>query len=189
MTNGSKCGAKKTDGSGRTCTKPAGWGTDHPGYGRCKWHFGSTRALKIAAAREEFRERFYGDEVQIEPTEAILEEIRRSAGHVRWLHTMILKFDQELEGADAGKVLLQVGDNGFQKAAWTKLYAEERAHLVKTAKLALDAGVAERQVKLAESHGELMAQVLRGVLNDLNLTAEQTAAAPEIVTRHLRSAS
>lgn len=183
----SKCGAKKTNGEG-TCSLPAGFGTDHPGYGRCKHHFGNTRALKVAAAREEFRERFLGDEVSIEPTEAILEEIRRSAGHVRWLHSMILKMDEELDGQSADRVLLQLSEQGWGKAAWTKLYAEERAHLVKTAKMAIDAGVAERQVRLAESTGELMATVLRAILNDLGLTSEQMAKAPEIVTRHLRAA-
>lgn len=183
-----KCGAKRTGRDG-TCDLPAGYGTDHLGFGKCKWHFGNTRALKIAAAKEEMRERFYGDEVSIEPTEAILEEIRRSAGHVRWLHSMILRMDAQLEGQDPDRVLLQLSVTGWGKAAWTKMYADERAHLVKTAKMAIDAGVAERQVRLAESHGELLATILRAVLTDLKLTPEQQALAPEIVTRHLRSAS
>src|SRR6056297_3141188 len=35
------CGAKtKKDGS--PCQKPAGWGTDHPGVGKCKLHGGAT---------------------------------------------------------------------------------------------------------------------------------------------------
>lgn len=36
-----KCGARKTDGSG-TCEQPAGFGTDHVGAGRCKFHGGAT---------------------------------------------------------------------------------------------------------------------------------------------------
>jgi len=35
-----KCGAKTRDGG--TCGQPAGWGTDHPGEGRCKFHGGAT---------------------------------------------------------------------------------------------------------------------------------------------------
>ena len=33
------CGAQKRQGEG-VCTRPAGWGTDHPGEGRCKLHGG-----------------------------------------------------------------------------------------------------------------------------------------------------
>lgn len=35
------CGGLKRDGSGNTCTRPAGWGTDHPGVGKCKLHGGA----------------------------------------------------------------------------------------------------------------------------------------------------
>lgn len=35
------CNARKTDGSGY-CKHEAGWGTDHPGVGRCKFHLGNT---------------------------------------------------------------------------------------------------------------------------------------------------
>lgn len=38
---GDKCNARKTDGSGY-CEHTAGWGTDHTGHGRCKFHGGST---------------------------------------------------------------------------------------------------------------------------------------------------
>ena len=36
------CNARKTDGSGY-CQHPAGWGTDHNGRGRCKFHGGNTK--------------------------------------------------------------------------------------------------------------------------------------------------
>ncbi len=35
------CGAKKKQGPGR-CRRPAGWGTDHPGHGKCKLHGGAS---------------------------------------------------------------------------------------------------------------------------------------------------
>lgn len=34
------CGAKKRSAEGGLCTRPAGWGTDHSGVGRCKFHGG-----------------------------------------------------------------------------------------------------------------------------------------------------
>ena len=35
-----QCGAKTR--AGTPCTQPAGWGTDHVGWGRCKLHGGAT---------------------------------------------------------------------------------------------------------------------------------------------------
>jgi len=41
----SLCGAKTREGAKYpTCHRPAGWGTDHPGVGRCKLHGGKTPA-------------------------------------------------------------------------------------------------------------------------------------------------
>jgi hypothetical protein len=39
-----KCGAKNR--SGNPCRRPAGWGTDHPGSGRCKLHGGLSTGPK-----------------------------------------------------------------------------------------------------------------------------------------------
>jgi hypothetical protein len=54
MTAGLKCGAQKRQGPG-SCAKPAGWGTNHPGWGRCKLHGGSSptgiRAAETARAK------------------------------------------------------------------------------------------------------------------------------------------
>jgi hypothetical protein len=45
-----KCGADKRQGEGQ-CGRPAGWGTPHPGVGRCKLHGGST-ASHVEAAQQ-----------------------------------------------------------------------------------------------------------------------------------------
>lgn len=37
-----ECGARKRNGD--PCTKPAGFGTDHVGFGRCKFHGGGSKA-------------------------------------------------------------------------------------------------------------------------------------------------
>lgn len=39
------CGAR-THGNGEPCRRPAGWGTDHPGRGRCKLHGGASHGPK-----------------------------------------------------------------------------------------------------------------------------------------------
>ena len=45
------CNARKTDGSGY-CKHEAGWGTDHTGHGRCKFHGGSTQAQEENVIRK-----------------------------------------------------------------------------------------------------------------------------------------
>jgi hypothetical protein len=65
------------------------------------------------------------------------------------------------------------------------LEAKERERCANIATKAVAAGLAERQVRLAERHGELLAQVIRGVLDELGLSAEQRQLVPEVVRRHL----
>ena len=67
------CGAQKSQGEG-VCTRPAGWGTDHAGEGRCKLHGGknpirSGRYSKIK--RESLRELIAGLEEDPNPLDMI----------------------------------------------------------------------------------------------------------------------
>lgn len=47
-----KCGAKTRASGGHPCGLPAGWGTDHPGEGRCKFHGGCSTGPKKANTRK-----------------------------------------------------------------------------------------------------------------------------------------
>lgn len=86
-------------------------------------------------------------------------------------------------GDDAGQTVVeQAGIN-----IWYQLYLKEREHLAKVCALALRAGIEERKVKLAESQGLLVADVIRRILGALGLTPEQQRLVPEIVPRELRA--
>lgn len=78
--------------------------------------------------------------------------------------------------------------SGEAVRALVTLEAAERDRVVRYAKTAHDMGIAEREVRLAEKQGELLAAVIRGVLADLNLSPQQMERAPEAVQRHLRAA-
>jgi hypothetical protein len=69
------------------------------------------------------------------------------------------------------------------------LEAKERERCAHFASKAVAAGLNERMVRLAERQGELLAQVIRGVLDELGLSPEQRQLAPEIVRRHLVAAA
>jgi hypothetical protein len=70
-------------------------------------------------------------------------------------------------------------------SVWIEMYQEERRMLARVCKMALDAGVAERQVRVAEAQGELLAGVIKSMLGDLGLNSKQQGEAPAIVRRHL----
>lgn len=68
---GPYCGAKKKQGPG-TCTQAPGWGTDHPGAGKCKLHGGSSpikHGLYSKIQRASLRERMA--ELQADPAKLL----------------------------------------------------------------------------------------------------------------------
>lgn len=75
--------------------------------------------------------------------------------------------------------------SGEAVRALVTLEAQERDRAVKFAKVAHDMGIAEREVRLAESQGELLANVIRNVLGDLDLSEEQQGRVPGVVQRRL----
>jgi hypothetical protein len=165
------CSAKKKNGE--PCRKFAGEGTDHPGVGRCKYHLGRTDAHKKNAVKVEAQRRLMviGKEIDIDPINALLWTVRLSAGHCFLIQSELAKHKQPTKTFE-GQVLL-------------RLWNEERERLAKTAKLAVDAGVAEKAIRLAETYGEMLAKLITGILGDLNLTAAQKANEREVVRKHL----
>lgn len=195
--NGSRhCGGARRHGQG-PCTRPAGWGTPHPGVGRCKLHGGSTPNHETAAvkAMAERAVATYGLPVDTNPVDALLDEVKWTAGHVAWLRQQVQTI--EAEALTWGKTKTEdhqatefPGINTTEAAAvnvWLDLYQRERKHLVDVCKTAIAAGIAERQVRLAERQGAMLAQVIKAILDDLGLTPEQSKRAPEIAARHLRA--
>jgi hypothetical protein len=197
-----------------TCKQAAGAGTDHVGFGYCKFHGGNTPAGKKAGAREMGRaiireqKKAFGDssapENHLTPEQALLEEVRRSVAMVRWLEERIGQWDipdfdaladPKRSTGDAALAglppLMTETMKGTPMAtdvnSWLVLYREERAHMVKVAKLAIDAGIAERMVKVAESQGAMLATAIRAVLQALHLTPHQADRVPFVVPAILRN--
>jgi hypothetical protein len=166
------CGAKKKNG--KLCRKFAGEGTDHLGWGRCKYHLGNTPAHKKHAIAQEAKRRAvaFGEPVDIDAGTALIAVLQLSAGHLAWLRYS-LSFEDDKTSHNA-QVLL-------------RMYDDERDRVARIAKAALDAGVAERQVRLAERVGAELAEVLGAVFDDaaLALTQKQRARLPEVLRRHL----
>jgi hypothetical protein len=154
----------------------------------CHKHGGSAPQVKAKAEkrRQETRAReavaTYGLPVEIDPGTALLEEVSRSAGHVRWLRDVVQELDadalvwgEKTTSHQAGHsvegpvdVTTNVSAAGVN--VWLELYLKERDHLRKVCTDALKAGIAERQVQLAEQAGERAGQWLRASLEVLGLS-------------------
>jgi hypothetical protein len=90
-----RCGA--TNRQGNPCGKPAGWGTDHNGTGHCRLHGGaSPNGRKHAQAQQAVAAVVtYGLAREIDPHQALLEELHRTAGHVAWLQIKVAELEAE----------------------------------------------------------------------------------------------
>jgi len=192
--NGKRRGA---EAAGKLCTRPAGWGTPHVGTGRCKLHGGSTQSHTQAGAKTLAANAVatFGLPREIDPRDALLEEIYRTAGAVDWLHQQVQKLEAEkVTWGISEEVEKQAsefpGVDTTRKAAvnvWVELWQKERRHLVDVCKAAVQAGLEERRVRLAEQQGAMLAGVIKNILGDLDLTPEQQGLVATVVPRHLRA--
>lgn len=167
------CGAKTR--SGGKCKKQKGWGTDHLGTGRCKLHGGNTSSGQAAAAKEAAV--IMGEQLDVDPHDALLTCVRIAAGEVAYCSKEIGQLEKATESTMFGE----------QLNIWIQVRQKAMLSLAKFSKMALDAGVAERQVQVAERYGEMLATLISGILGDLALTKAQQKKAPAIVTRHLQA--
>lgn len=138
------------------------------------------------------------------PQQALLDELYRTAGTVAWLEAELSKLKpEELTwgrtseerrtgvGEMETQVDLTVTVRQARPVAMYEMYTRERAHLVHVAKVAIQCGIAERQVKLAEEQGRAIADALRAVFEDpsLELTVAQLTVARGVAAKVLRSIS
>lgn len=195
-TKRSLCGGKLLKREG-TCTRPAGWGTPHPGTGRCKLHGGSSPSHIASAVVARIRQETvtYGTPRDVTPAAALLEEVRVSAGHVEWLRGKVAELAPDALVWGVSEIATKqatefTGTDTTERAAlnmWLEAYHRERRYLLDVSKAALAAGVEERLVRVAEAYGVQIAGVITQILGQLELTDAQRMIAGEVVPVTLRS--
>lgn len=197
-----RCWGKSKSRGGDQCPNPS-MKEQHV----CRYH-GGLAPQNLKAAEERIMEAkarklvtTYGLKIETTATQALLDEVQWTAGHVAWLRERVQEIESNAlaESGDQKHPLVwgvtreKTGgeDRGITEEAapniWLKLYQMERAHLVKVCSEAIRAGIEERRVRLAEAQGALVAQAIRAILGELQLTPEQQARVPEVVPRHLRA--
>ncbi len=78
------CGAKKHQTEG-TCKRPAGWGTDHPGRDRCRFHPDGDALLlpEVSAAAVAQQLGAMGSRARVEQVAAIAEDVLKLSRRAR----------------------------------------------------------------------------------------------------------
>lgn len=179
-----RCGG--TNRAGEPCGHPAGWGTDHPGIGRCKNHGGSTPSHRLAAAKEQARRtadealRLLGRE-GVRPVVNPLEALAELAGEIVATKDIFRERVAELR-AEAWRYSDDKG--GEQLRAEIAMY--ERA-LDRSARVLADIArlkIDERLMAITEQQGQTLAAVITVVLERLDL-GEQAERVRDLVAVEL----
>lgn len=200
------CGAQTTSRQG-TCRNRAGFGTDHVGSGKCKLHLGSTRNGKKAAGRELAIR--LGAELHMEPTEALLLTVRKAAMWEAFCaqevarldpDQVVVRFEKEKrdysprihfdeateEWTTDGTVIETTVETSTvaELHIWVREHLKALDQLARLAKVALDAGVQERQVAAAEQLAGGLARVIDAILTGHGITGKDRK--PEVVRAALQ---
>ncbi|NUS54724.1 MAG: hypothetical protein HOV66_07660 [Streptomycetaceae bacterium] len=153
------------------------------------------QAIEAASRRRAERQALLAVETfglprEIDPHTALLEELHRTAGAVEWLGAVVADLQrgdvvwgmtqEKVGGEDAGTTW----ESGVN--TWVQLWQAERKHLVDVSKACASAGIEERRIRLAESQGQLLAGVVRAVLDRLGLSEEQRVLAGVVVPEEFR---
>lgn len=183
--------------TGQPCGHQAGWGTDHLGFGLCKFHGGNSPGGKKQAAgqRAEALTRTYGDPVDVSPDQALLDEVRYAAGHVAWLRAQVqlLEAGELVWGVteEADKQATEFGGTDTTRRAapnvWLDLYHRERRYLLDVSKAAISAGIEERLVRVAEANGAEIVSIINQVIVKLELSEDKLELAATVVPEVLRA--
>lgn len=139
-----------------------------------------------------------GHAIDIDPMDALLACVRISAGQVAYatykvqmlseddavgnvVSTKERPLSQGKDGEDPSVRVTETTTDAPGLHIWIKVQQTSLERLAKFSKMALDAGVAERAVRIAEGAGDTLALELRRVFDSLNLSATQEEALPDLV--------
>lgn len=137
-----------------------------------------------------------GRPLDVEPHVALMQCIAIAAGEVQYASEQIAKLEpdevvgptittrplKEEKGAES--LTERVYEEGPPAVhIWIEVRHKAMDRLVSYSKIAIAAGIAERQVRIAEQQGQMLAAAIRGVLEDLGVADRPEV--PSIVRRRL----
>lgn len=139
------------------CHRAAGQGTEHEGVGLCYMHDGwrgrglAQGAILMAMA--------YGDELNVTPWQALLQQVRMLANQVAYAQQKVI----EGEKAYGAESLLP----GGKTYEWVALLEARGDRLAKVSKMTIDAGVAKMIAYQLDLEAEIMYKAANAALDSL----------------------
>lgn len=164
----------------------------------CESHGG--KAPQVAArARVRAELMAWGlDAPTVDPGQTLLRLVSQSAARAEAYATELFAqldadTDGQLKAALVAEIWIPTDDGVRYKAgeyirALALLEAQERDRCANFCRIAIAAGLAERQVRIAEQQGQLLAGILREIIGDaeLALTTDQRTVLPAVIRRHVQ---
>lgn len=200
VAHGGQCGGKNRSGS--PCRLPAGFGTSHPGWGRCRHHAGAspTHERSVAEAQARAACAKFGLPVRTTAAQALRDELARSNGAVVYLLAKVQQLDEaELvwgtekrtvrtnpgQGAERGVPQVEVTQSA-RVHVWVSLLFAERQHLARLAADMARIGIEERVARVTEAQVTLLNRLMDALHADAELTPRQLQLVAENFPRRLR---
>lgn len=156
----------------------------------CYHHGGATKQAKAKAAIRSAVTNWGLSDTTVDPGEVLLRLVTQSSIRVQRYAEEIAQLvadEPVLQKALVGDSWGESGKSGEYIRGIVRLEAAERDRCANFCRLAIAAGLAERQVKLAERQGQVLSALLQTVLADpaLGLTATQQGSIPSVIRTHL----
>jgi hypothetical protein len=176
------CGAPKRTKPGEICMMPAGSGTDHPGTGKCRHHGGTSRSHRVGAAHAELNG--MARALHVSPAQALQAALSLTAGQTAYARQKVaeLREDEMYER----HINRETGIPQVLPNVWLVVLENSVGRMAKFAKLASDAGIAERDMNVKEAQTQMMGALLQGVLGELDLTPEQLARVAPAIRKNMQ---
>lgn len=139
------------------CRRGAGQGTEHEGVGLCYMHDGwrgrglAQGAILMAMA--------YGDELDVTPWQALLQQVRMLANQVGYCQAMVI----EGERAYGAESLLP----GGKTYEWVAMLEARGDRLAKVSSMAINAGVAKMMAQQLELEVQIMYKSVNAALDTI----------------------
>lgn len=180
----SRCASHKSTNPGEPCQR-------YPRKGAkvCDSHGGRAPQVKAKAEVRAVVERWGLGDPNVDPGKILLRLVSQSAARADYYaaeqHRIVELCDGDLQKALVGEVWVTDESGGSHKSgeyirALTRLEAEERDRLANFCKIAVAAGLAIRQVQMAEEQGAMFAQVIGDVVRALGHDPSEPATAAVI---------
>ena len=172
----------------------------------CSAHGGRSPRGKAAAARRLQEEKAakaaqrLAQPIDTDPSQALLDLVSSAAGEVAYWRNRVDEIqDRDEKRLTSGLTKITEGkDRGGVTTLRTvetvaaieyRMWVDAQERLARYATATLRAGVEERRVRLAEDQGALVAQVIRRILDRLDLSEWQAEMVGSVVPEELRALS